>query len=238
MSEAVLIFGAARTGSSFVVNTLRGHSDLLVHGEPFQTEHLEWHVHPLVLPMVDLSFRERSPYQFIRWIYRQSFGRRYVILKILFGQKDEILWRLLRETDIRAVFLRRSNRLAHFASICLAYQTNVWNANLGEAVDQNAQIHFDPAEFTKFLKWQNNCERAVENIVGETGRTLFECNYHPSRMGANVWNILKWLGIDKSGIVESSLVRMRDNRIMDRFSNPGTVENVLSQMDRLDWMDE
>ncbi|HEY1614771.1 MAG TPA: hypothetical protein VGF97_13880 [Rhizomicrobium sp.] len=238
MAEPVLLFGSARTGSSFVVGTLRNHPEVLAHGEPFQTENLEWHFDPRVLPLVDFSFRERSPYQFIRWLYRHSLGNRFVVLKILFGQNDETLWRLVRDLDIHAIYLRRPNRLAHFVSYELAYQTNVWNANSGERVDQAARVHFDPEKFRKFVNWQNRCEDSVEKIIHESGRTYFACDYDPAQLTATARNVASWLGIDQSVMVESSLIRLRASPIVERFSNPEAVMGALATMNKLEWAEE
>ncbi len=238
MIEKVLVFGSARTGSSFLIDCLRGHPQVLAHGEPFQTEHLEWHFHPLLLPHVDLRLRERSPYKFIKWVYCQSFNRPFIVLKIMFGQNDEILWRLLGEFDIRPIYLRRQNRLAHFASLCLAHHTNVWNAHGIKEEDRMAQIRFVPEDFERFLRVQTALEARVDRVASETGRRFMECEYDPYGLGATAGKIAEWLGIEQSAPVSSALIRLRDNRVIDRFLNPDVVMDVLSQMNRLHWVDE
>lgn len=238
MPVPVLFFGCARTGSSFILNTLRSDPSVLAHGEPFQTENLGWHFDPLVLPLLDLSERDKDPYEFVRWLFRNSFGRQYVMLKILLGQNDTALRRLLEDNDIRKVYLRRPNRLAHHASFCLAYKTNVWNAHRGENFDHEAKTVFDPEEFRRFATWQDNWDQGVEKIFKKRGTHGFICDYEPARLGEIARNVAAWLGMDTSKITDWTLVRMYDNRVIDRFSNPDAVLSTLREMGKLAWIEE
>lgn len=238
MSEPVLIFGAARTGSSYIVTTLRSHPAVLAHGEPFQTENLHWHFDPTILPRADFALRERAPYQFIRWIYSQALGRQYVVLKILFGQNDETLLRLLGELDVRVIYLRRPNRLAHFASLCLAYRTNLWNRHVGEDAPPEERVWFDLPEFEKFTGWMDRCEGKVQRVFSETGQKCFECNYDPAYLPATARRAAEWLGLDQPGLKDSTLTRLRDSCVMDKFSNPEAVLSAVSELGREDWLNE
>jgi hypothetical protein len=101
-----------------------------------------------------------------------------------------------------------------------------------------AQIRFEPEDFERFLKVQEHLEAQVDRISHETGRKFKECYYDPRGLPVTARDIAEWLGIEQSGPIASGLIRLRDNRVIDRFSNPDVVMDVLSQMNTPDWADE
>lgn len=237
MTTKLLILGAARSGSSFLKEVIDSHPDVLMHGEPFQTANIEWHIHPLALPEVDLSRRSTDPVGFIDDLFARDHGHTVVGMKILFGQNDGAMRVFADRRDVKKIFLRRANLLAQFSSFALATRTNVWNARHGAAV-ADRRIPFDGGWFRKFLAWERERSLALEaSAQADPGNwtTIWYDAANPMTMAAAA---ARFLGFDDGAFAPSTFKRLHPGAILNRFEKPAEVEAALDEIGRPEWRTE
>lgn len=239
MHTKFVIVGLARTGSSFVTNSLYGHKDILMHGEPFQTENLDWHIRAEVLPEIDLTQRDTAPIEFINHFYELNHGYAYVGAKILYGQNDVALEAVCRNPSFMKIFIRRANLLANYSSFLLAEKTNVWNAHEDEFIDRkSAKVVFDPDGFREFLHWEEGRANDLLRIAEADSGQWLMIFYSSHNMKDQVNKVRDFLGVDRTDSIYSSLKRFNTNIILDRFENPQDVEATLAAIGHPEWRAE
>lgn len=236
MTTKLILVGSARTGSSYLTESLKSHPQILMHGEPFQTEHLEWHIHEELLSYIDLEFRERDPIGFIDDLFQHNLGRNIVGMKILYGQNDKALFTFSYRRDVKKIFIRRANILASYSSFALAKSTNLWNAR--HLNQHKAKLHFDTQAFNGYLTWQESRMQKLMEISAADPENWLYVWYSSSNPITMVESALDFLNLDNCDITPSSLKRLYSQNILDRFENPDAVEVALEEIGHPEWKTE
>lgn len=237
MHTKFVIVGSARTGTSFITDSLLSHPDVLMHGEPFQMENLDWHIRAEVRDKVDLSLRERDPVAFIHHLYSLNSGRPFVGAKILHGQNDIAQEAVCQDAAFRKILLRRTNLLAVFSSYLLAEQTGMWNFQW-EIDRSGVKINFDAARFRDFVSWQQRREARMLGLAASGPERWLMISYSPEQMAERLDQAVTFLGLDRARMTLSELKRMNTAVTIDRFENPGDVEAALQAIGHPEWSRE
>jgi hypothetical protein len=237
MHTKFVIVGSARTGSSYITDSLLAHDDVLMHGEPFQKHNLDWHIREVVRSQIDLSSRECDPIGFFDQLMRLSAGRAFVGAKILYGQCDEALYAACRNPDYKKIFIFRPNLLANYSSFLLAQKTNVWNFQW-ELDRGKVTVPFEPEEFRKFVNWQRGQEFKLEKIRESDSDGWLTVSYSPDKMDERVDEVIAFLGLDPKRMTRSEFKRLNTHVTLDRFDNPEVVEATLQELGHPEWREE
>jgi LPS sulfotransferase NodH len=232
-----VIVGSARTGTSFIADSLLRHEDVLMHGEPFQSENLDWHIREEVRDQLDLGLRQSDPRAFVDRIFELNAGRAAIGCKILNGQNDVALDHACARTDIVKIFMRRENALAAFSSFIMARETNVWNLQW-PVEGPGTKVRFVPEAFWDFMVWQTRRDVLLLRAMAAQPGLWLEVTYHPKDMLSRLEVVLSFLRLDPARLQHSDYVRLNTSVIVDRFSNPEDVESMLRDIGHLDWREE
>ena len=127
----LIVLSGARTGSSLLIETLRRHRDILMHGEIFHENDLRKSEKDgfdggLVVGD-DVFFQRHSrPRVLLDYIGGHSLGRRVVGFKLF---SEHLEWQQLPAFlgwASHVVVLQRTHMLAQYISICVAQRNNDW----------------------------------------------------------------------------------------------------------------
>jgi LPS sulfotransferase NodH len=217
-----------------MMESIRNHPDVVVHGEIFNPENIEWHIDKEILPQFDFALRESNPIEFMKTVFQLKVNRRGVGFKLLFGQNDDALDWVLRQSDIRKVFMHRPNILAQFASGKLAERTGLWN-HREETGDASDKVPFDSEEFIEYCSWLEPKVAGTKEILRENSQEFIEVPYQPRRINEDVSRVMTWLGLSTMETPLSDLKRLYSNDIVDRFENADVVLETLNRLGRIEW---
>jgi LPS sulfotransferase NodH len=138
-----LIACQPRTGSNWLCTLLQSHPRILCHHEVFHPDQIFYavgHRDGRLAQLGDTRQRDRDPLGFLEQLWRADFGRAAVGIKLLDGQAPEVLARLLADTGVKKLLLRRRSRLRAYVSLLRARETGKWarSAYDGLAVEVRA----------------------------------------------------------------------------------------------------
>ena len=138
-----VIVGAARTGSTLLVDLLNAHSQVLAFGELFRTpEEIGWDVRPFITyqspRVIDLyradpvAFLERSVFR--RWPANYAaVGFKLFYYHARQPPQSAVWDHLARDRSIRILHIKRRNLLAQYLSLLIAHKTDVWSTTRSPA---------------------------------------------------------------------------------------------------------
>ena len=125
----LIVLSGARTGSSLLIETLRRHADILMHGEIFHENDLrksEKDGFDGGLRVGDDVFHKRhaTPRVLLDFVAPHSLGRKVVGFKLF---SEHLEWQKLPAFfgwASHVVVLQRTHMLAQYVSICVAQRNN------------------------------------------------------------------------------------------------------------------
>jgi LPS sulfotransferase NodH len=170
-----VIVGTARTGSTLLINLLRGHSQVRVFGELFRSpEAIGWDVKPFAtLQSFDVvSLYRADPVAFLENHVFRRWPRPCgaVGFKLFYYHartpEHSVVWDYLAaDPEIRVLHLRRRNLLAQYYSLRLAHQTNSWTKAAVPKGDP-APMRLGPQECQDHFGWVRALEEECAAFFG------------------------------------------------------------------------
>jgi LPS sulfotransferase NodH len=122
----LLIACQPRTGSNWLCSLLQSHPQILCHHEVFHPDEIYYavgHRDGRLSHLGSTHERDRDPLGFLEQLWHEDFGRSVVGIKLLDGQAPEVLARLLADTRVRKLVLRRQSRVRAYVSLLRARET-------------------------------------------------------------------------------------------------------------------
>ena len=170
----VIVFAARRTGSSFLVNLLRTHPDVLMHGELFHVRDIHdasdgYHGHEL--PHEDVfEVRRRSPLGMLHHVQCHTEGRRAVGLKVFRDHLSPRNWQKLWSWCTVCVVLRREDVRAQYGSLLRARATGRWKGRTDRRLLAN--VSFDAVGYQGWWRNQQHWYSAVSDGLARRGSNV------------------------------------------------------------------
>lgn len=169
----VVIFAARRTGSSLLVQVLRAHPQVLMHGELL-------HVRDLADPEDGYAGRElpddaifnvrrAQPLRLLRHVQCHPEGHAAVGLKIFRDHTRPVNWPVLTHWCTTCIILKRADVHAQYRSLMLARTTGRWKGRSESAGQSDAHVSI----MQGFAAWRRNQEvwyQEVERQLSNRGR--------------------------------------------------------------------
>ena len=166
-----MLLSAPRSGSTLLVEMLRTHGDVVMHGEPFHEQDLRASRKDGLARNVtvdDAAFRRRRerPQELLEALGKQHANRRVVGFKLFSKHLD---WKRLDtflDWATHLILLRRDDAFAQYVSICLAQASNVWAAYPGSAKHDHV-VSVDAALFDTWSKHEAAFVETVERALAK-----------------------------------------------------------------------
>ena len=167
----LVLLSAPRSGSTLLVEMLRTHGDVVMHGEPFHEQDLRASRKDGLARNVtvdDAAFRRRRerPQELLEALGKQHANRRVVGFKLFSKHLD---WKRLDtflDWATHLILLRRDDAFAQYVSICLAQASNVWAAYPGSAKHDHV-VSVDAALFDTWSKHEAAFVETVERALAK-----------------------------------------------------------------------
>ena len=166
----LVVFAARRTGSSLLVEELRAHPAVLMHGELFHvrelTDRADGYAGKRLPPENLFETRRAHPTALLRWVGCHAEGKRVVGLKLFRDHLRPTNWpRLAQWCDV-CVLLRREDVRAQYRSLMWARRTGRWKGRSARAPYANLSLD------DGYREWSGNQAhwyRALESMLSERG---------------------------------------------------------------------
>jgi LPS sulfotransferase NodH len=222
-----VIVGAARTGSTLLVDLLNAHSQVLAFGELFRTpEAIGWDVRPFVTyqspRLIDLyradpvAFLERSVFR--RWPANYAAVGFKLFYYHARQPPQSVVWdHLASDRSIRILHIKRRNLLAQYLSLLIAHKTDVWSTTRSPA-DPPVPLRIDVEACRKYFldvrRSEDECagffkNHAIRNVYYESLARNYACEMQ---------GIADFLGVRQERI-GSALVRQNKDPVSQTITN-------------------
>ncbi|KAH8057249.1 phytanoyl-CoA dioxygenase [Aureococcus anophagefferens] len=180
----LIVLSGARTGSSLLIETLRRHADILMHGEIFHENDLrksEKDGFDGGLKVGDDVFNKRhaTPRVLLDFVASHSLGRKVVGFKLF---SEHLEWQKLPaffDWASHVVVLQRTHMLAQYVSICVAQRNNDWVQH-DERRRRMEPVALDVGNFESWrhreVAFADEAARAADRL-GEKAPRVLKINY-------------------------------------------------------------
>jgi len=139
-----LIACQPRTGSNWLCTLLQSHPQVLCHHEVFHSDDIYYavgHRDGRLAHLGTTHQRDLDPQHFLEELWRADFGRAAVGIKLLEGQAPEMLTRLLAESSVKKLLLRRRSRVRAYVSLLRARETGHWARTPYDGLTVRVEAH-------------------------------------------------------------------------------------------------
>lgn len=170
-----VILGGSRTGSNFLISTLKSHSQINTFGEIFSCYDAikGWDNTGYHQSRTNLSLIQNSPVRFLenRIFKRYPKHISAVGFKIFYyhaqGEKWKNVWTYLKDQEeLRIIHLKRKNKLKTYLSLMMATKTGRWKATESPK-EENVSISLDYEDCLQVIKriqeWEEKYDTFFSN---------------------------------------------------------------------------
>jgi LPS sulfotransferase NodH len=182
-----LILTSGRTGSSHLVSLLDSHPDLCCFGELFRPAEAS-------LPFFYVNTPHTDPHEYLASL-TDRVGKRLMGFKLTpncLATHPEAE-RLLQDTRVRVILLRRVNLLAQALSGGLAKATGVWHSTGGKR-NPHAQVRIPPERIVGTLIKLQEQQLALVALCRE--HPVFELSYEDLAADNRLDDVQRFLGVE------------------------------------------
>lgn len=172
--QKFIILGAARTGSTLLVNLLQSHPSIKTYREIFMNESskIDWG-YPVYSSTKLLQIRQENPLFFIDQVVFGEVPKNVsaVGFKIFYdhaqGDKQQLVWNHLKDLkSLKIIHITRRNLLKNYLSLSLAFKTDIWVNNSHHTHKQShpTAITLNYDDCIKFFEQRKAYEKYYDNL--------------------------------------------------------------------------
>jgi len=236
----LVLLSAPRSGSTLLVEMLRTHGDVLMHGEPFHEQDLRTSRKDGLARNVtvdDAAFHRRRerPQDLLAALAAKHTNRKVVGFKLFSKHLDWAKLATFLEWADHLILLRRDDAFARYVSICLAQASDVWAAYAGSQKHDHL-ISVNPTLFDTWAKHERAFVDTVERALAKSTRPpgvlhlTYERDLCASHARQNTLRrVERFLGIAPGGRADAAHLPIKQHAadVRDHVSNFGSVARVL-----------
>lgn len=205
------IFGAMRSGSNLLEQSLNQYAGIVCHGELFNPAFIG-HSENMSLFGLSLADREKSPDALVEAMIDNA-GTEIAGLRIFQNHDPRAIEFMLENPDCGKIILQR-DPLQSYVSLAIARQTDQWLlTNAPER--RGGKIHFDEHVFSDYRDAQADYYTNIRKTLRETGQSALWVDYPEQTEIATLNGIAKFLG---------SREKLKKVQVKIRRQNPGGLE--------------
>ncbi len=214
----LLIACQPRTGSNWLCTLLQSHPQILCHHEVFHPDEIYYAVGHRDGRLAHLGTpreRDHDPHGFLEQLWREDFGRSVVGIKLLDGQAPELLARLLADTGVRKLLLRRQSRVRAYVSLLRARETGFWARTPYDGV----AVHVEAVDLLEFARRYDAYYAGLR--AATRSQPALEVVYEELQRDPRVLaRVLEFLGVDSSQVqLSTSITRQSSDSLREAIGN-------------------
>ncbi len=219
------IFGAMRSGSNLLEQSLNQYSSITCHGELFNPSFIGY---PKSTDFLGLDFeeREKSPESLIKAMIKDA-GNGIAGFRVFHDHDQRTAQMALQDPKCAKIILQR-DVLQSFISLEIARKTDQWL--LHDAPDRRGgKVIFNAVEFADYRAEQAAYYRDVRETLQKSGQTAFWVHYPEQRDVAVLNGIATFLGQDEVlKTVKETIRRQNPGSLRDKVENYDEMQAALS----------
>jgi LPS sulfotransferase NodH len=219
------IFGAMRSGSNLLEQSLNQYSGITCHGELFNPSFIG---HPKSTDFLGLDFveREKSPESLIKAMIKDA-GDGIAGFRVFHDHDQRTAQMALQDPKCAKIILQR-DVLQSFISLEIARKTDQWL--LHDSPDRRGgKIIFNTQEFNAYRTEQEAYYEDVRKILQKSGQAAFWVHYPEQRDVAVLNGIARFLGQDEVlKTVKETIRRQNPGSLRDKVENYDEMRAALS----------
>jgi LPS sulfotransferase NodH len=221
-----LIACQPRTGSNWLCAMLQSHPRILCHHEVFHPDEIYYavgHRDGRLAHLGSARDRDADPARFLERLWREDFGRPVVGVKLLGDQAPELRARLLADTGVKKVLLRRRSRVRAYVSLLRARASGFWARTSYDGL----AVHVEAGELLDFARrydaWYAGLRAATRS------KPALEVVYEELQRDPRVLaRLLEFLGVDSTGVqLGAHMPRQSSDTLREAISNFGALASAL-----------
>ncbi len=214
------IFGAMRSGSNLLEQSLNQFEKIRCHGELFNPAFISGPKRKDYLGF-DLKKREEKPFDLVeRMISESAVG--ISGFRIFDGHDSRVVDHCLLDPTCAKIILQR-DVLDSYISLKIARKTDQWLLR-DSPHKKDAKVRFDAKEFKTYQSKSQDYYDKIKTALQESGQTAFWLRY-PEQKNSDILNgVAKYLGIDEQ------IKRVKEGI---RRQNPGPLSEKVENFDEL-----
>ena len=218
------IFGAMRSGSNLLEQSLNQFPNITCHGELFNPSFIGHQKNDKLLSL-SLSERERAPYTLIEAMIKDA-GDGIAGFRI-FQDHDKRTAKMVMDDLACAKIVLQRDPLQSFISLELARKTGQWL--LHNAPDRRGgKIVFDEKAYIQYSQAHAAYYEDLRKSLQETGQTAFWLHYPEQKNLPALNGIAKYLGIDEElKTVKETIRRQNPGELSDKIENYEEMHGIL-----------
>ena len=202
---------------------LGAHPKVLCHHEIFNPKGIR-----LALPLRNTDFslgsveeRAAAPEAFLERIWTQNLGFPCVGFKFTYRQNETIYRRLLEDTTIAKIVLRRKNRLKAYVSQMISETLGEWEVySKRDLIANRPTVSVDPRRFLERVAFDQSYYAEIEHAVASGGHAWIDVQYEKLSCLEEQHAILRLLGVaPTAGRLEPSSVKQNSTDLRDLIVN-------------------
>jgi hypothetical protein len=236
-----MVIGAARTGSTLLMQLLETSPDTKVYYELFHRKELR-------IDGQDCSDqipeRDREPFQWLDGVLESS-GRPVPGFKIFSNQNEDILDAYIKDGSVAKIVIFRENFLAGYSSLMISAKKARWgepgeSVSLTEASAKDhswtEQVAFDRDDFEKrYAQYLSFFKDAIGRLNAANQPFLF-IEYAELLNEGLVRRLFPFIGARQPDAISVNLKKNNTSFIVNRFTNADEVRAYLSEIGKWDWV--
>lgn len=232
----IVLFGAARSGTSLLRGLLASPAGVLFAGDLFHPNAAR--LSPRLaglLPPVGAA-RDADPIGYLGRLAdacpEPIFGFKWNL-----GHARAVRDHCIAAAEWRVVILYRDNILATYASALRATAAQRWNRRVGDAAPAAPAppVRFDPVGFARR---HDQTLRHLDQLLrgcADAGKVFSLIEYTELQRPELVANLARQLGYPDPGALQAPVRKTGDRNILARFSNPDAAAAAIAALRRPDW---
>lgn len=218
------ILAQARSGSGWLADLLSSHPACYCYDELFNRQHINGGLRLAQFRDLTTAERDADPIGFLERALAAPPrpGLSHVGFKHLPLFDERVTRHVVEDPRYRVILLTRRDRLAQYASMRIAQETDVWGrfVQQGPSTEQR-KVRFDTRDFLDFCRTTEAGFAAERERLRRSGRALLEVTYEELQLAGGLPRVLSFLGLPPHAGLASSHIKENSPQVASRFSNPG-----------------
>jgi len=239
MCKGLVIYGAMRTGSNYLLSLLNQFEGVVCHGEVFNPGFVglrEDHHQKLGIMRSDTAVRDDDLPRFYDSLF-EATPNDLVGIKLFQGHREFAITNTLADPEILKIVLKRDS-LASFISLCQAEETGVWQIVTPENSEietqrskSNKKVHFDPKRYLEYRRRLGVFYSRVEMYIRESKRPHLALWYRDLLEPDIVEKLAAFLGKPEPSLNHGSLLKKQNpGSLESKVTNPETLREFCASM--------